>query len=1501
MILRMNRRSPASGCLLALAAAMAPMSLANAAKPDEHRIGTLPTPIHVIQGSALASPLAGSTVLTEGIVTARTRDGFFLQSQAGTEDGDPATSQGLFVFTGTTPTGQAAVGNHLRATGQVQESIPAGSPHQMPVTRLANATLEVLSSGNALPGHAVALLSELAPDSDADALERYEGMRFAFPSEVIVVGPVEGTYNELTGQTTTTGVYHVVHYEYPRPFREPGLPLLDAIEPPAGKTIPRNDGNPERVRVDSAGQPGAFLATYFSAGNQLGNLAGVLHYRDGAYTLLPDPDANISISSSSLAEGVPRAAERQFSLGWMKMRRLFDDINDPSRAEPVMTTGGYDARIAKIAAELCDTYGLPDILAVGDVENIGVLADIAAAVQAYPSCTDAPVYQPLLVEANSADGLDLGFLVAVRGATANRPAIASLGAQQVATAATFSAPDGTVLPLFAQPPLLLRLLVTAQAGQQEALSVLATQFAPAEGSSSSAAGSLGWATLGDRVRATRAAQAGFLGQWLEDRQLANPTEMMAVVGGFESHEFSDGYVDVMGVLTGSAAPAPAVWLAPSMAMTRPLANLTLQSPAQQRYTLITEGIAQAPDHVLVNAALQSRLSLLSRHPRASSVSAADGSSARPSLRDPLRVDVAPIAFTQTDPSLHLLYAPPILAPGNQAILRWAIGNQGSLAAPHVRMEMRTNLEPQLYHFAPPSLEWGCTKAAALGGSRVSCVRDSLPVDAFEDMQVVIEADTLPDGFQADFDIGTSGGYVDADTSNDRLVFSTRFLGSVDLALRPMTPQPEAYPGESLRFTVFPEETTGNNAGQITIVSTIDARVDEVQAQPTYGFACDPGVDVGARQSRWTCRIGSGNVSQWVSFVVSTAVTDGGRDLGFHASISGETADRNPANNEVSLIQPISRAGDIAVRPRDLSFLVNRLDGQAMIEFVVETPTAGVSTNPRLELVLDVAPADIREVSLPRGPGPAAVNWACATPVPHAGGKSRIACSADGPLRHVQMPAASWTVRVFFQPVFVPGQDFVTIGASATVSTDSDDRDLANNSASNTAVVDQTTDQAVSASPYDAPLHEPNDAEFLFGITNEGTNLPRSAHITFTVDADIEPGLIRVTDSLRTVNPSCVPHPAPAGHTSVRCAAGTSLGYHYALVPTRPEWFGRQLTMTASTGNQLVDTDPSNNTGQVTVRVGAVADLCLSFQDDRCGLRSDFRLAIAAGGSARLPIVVVNHGVSTAAGTRAIVDAQLPAGRIAGEYDGQPCATAVAIGGGVSRVTCTLGNLPGDRRDRTVWLLVDGTELTAGGQVAVQARVESDRDDPDAGNNQIIAQVPVYPAVDLRLAIQAKGDRQYYSPQQFFIAAGVAGASAPGSFVEVTYEAEHLAAAPAIASSRWSCGQVEFNDRGGKYYCSPSGALATDETTSIALTFRPSFLQIGRPLTVRARHIFNDVATTADPTPANAKSQAHLDIGGRSTNSKKTLSPTAPTPLRRAPAGQGKASAATDAGRAAARR
>lgn len=83
---------------------------------------TLTHTIPQIQGSGDTSPYAGTVQTTEGVVTAKVGTSFFIQDENG--DGDPLTSDGLFVFTTAANTGTVQIGDRVRISGTVTDYAP---------------------------------------------------------------------------------------------------------------------------------------------------------------------------------------------------------------------------------------------------------------------------------------------------------------------------------------------------------------------------------------------------------------------------------------------------------------------------------------------------------------------------------------------------------------------------------------------------------------------------------------------------------------------------------------------------------------------------------------------------------------------------------------------------------------------------------------------------------------------------------------------------------------------------------------------------------------------------------------------------------------------------------------------------------------------------------------------------------------------------------------------------------------------------------------------------------------------------------------------------------------------------------------------------------------------------------------------------------------------------------------------------------------------------------
>lgn len=130
--------------------------------------------IHDIQGTTRVSPLAGQQVsgvsgVVTGVRTYGSRGFWFQDTQA---DANPATSEGVFVYTGSAPT--VAVGDAVTVSGTVTEYIPGGtSSGNQSLTQITKPTVTVVSSGNPVPApttvSARSVPNAYAPEGDPAA------------------------------------------------------------------------------------------------------------------------------------------------------------------------------------------------------------------------------------------------------------------------------------------------------------------------------------------------------------------------------------------------------------------------------------------------------------------------------------------------------------------------------------------------------------------------------------------------------------------------------------------------------------------------------------------------------------------------------------------------------------------------------------------------------------------------------------------------------------------------------------------------------------------------------------------------------------------------------------------------------------------------------------------------------------------------------------------------------------------------------------------------------------------------------------------------------------------------------------------------------------------------------------------------------------------------------------------------------------------------------------
>ncbi|MDX2299956.1 MAG: lamin tail domain-containing protein [Xanthomonadaceae bacterium] len=653
-------------------------------------------PIHDLQGPGNTSPFVDQAVAVEGIVTLRKFNGFFVQAAANEEDADPLTSEAVFVFT--TSAGapaEAQVGNRVQVRGTVAEFVPSSDVNQLPVTELTFATTTVIDTGNPLPEPILIDATVLNANTAVDFLERYEGMRVSVP-ELLVTGPGQGNINESQATSTSNGVFLGVPAGVARPFREPGISVLDVAPIPPTLMPPLYDANPEILRVDSRGTGVTLISV--DAGATVSGLVGVLDYGTARYTVLPDPGVEASVvdTATPTAVSVPGAGE--ITVGSFNILRFFDDNRaNNTGSSPTLTAAAFQARLRKTSNAVCQFLHTPDILGVVEVEGIDALTALANAINDNlpGTCERNPHYVAYLAEGNDIGGIDVGFLVTSAEVATGLPRVRVNDVVQEGKDTVIANPNGSTSILNDRPPLRLSATVSAANGAQYDLTVIANHLRSLSDVNSAAPGSNGWATDGDRVRDKRARQALFLANLVQTRQSANPDERILLLGDFNAYEFSDGLADVMGIITGQEAAANEVrtWL--DSPVFPPLLNMTNTSPANDRYSFVFDGSAQTLDHIVVNQALLSSANAVRiEHARLNADFGNDN------FGDPN----VPVRVSDHDPVLAYLAVPtarnadlriglsgprlPVTFAGDVAVFEANIANQGPNPALNPHLQLR---------------------------------------------------------------------------------------------------------------------------------------------------------------------------------------------------------------------------------------------------------------------------------------------------------------------------------------------------------------------------------------------------------------------------------------------------------------------------------------------------------------------------------------------------------------------------------------------------------------------------------------------------------------------------------------------------------------------------------------------------------------------------------------------------------------------------------------------
>jgi len=485
-----------------------------------------------IQGLGAWSPFDGSPVSTvDNVVTAVGPTGFYMQTPAERTDGDPMTSDGIFVYTGSPPA--VAAGDLVDVSGTIAEYFD--------FTEISGGPVVTIDGTGVVPDPIV--LDETLPSGTAmglPELESLEGMLVA--ADGIATGPSD-SYGDVPVVARTM-----------RSFREPG------IEYPGLSGLPVWDGNPEVFELDpnALGLPDEqmFTEQTFQATGPLGFVFGDYQLQPTSLTVGTPPDLPVPVRDRMPDE---------FTIASQNLLRLFE--------------GDIASRGPKLSYYIRNVLGAPDILAVEEVDTLATLEALASQIAA-----DDPgvVYTAYLMEGNDPGGIDVGFLVL--------DSVTVYDVTQYGTDFEFFF-DGQWWTTFDRPPLVLDAEYVG-AGEPFPIVVIANHLRSLNGVD----------TGNEFARQKRWEQAYQLSLFIQDFQNLNPDTPLVVTGDFNAFQFTDGYVDVMGQITGDIIPSDSL-LPGSDEVDPNLFNEIFSLPLEERYSYVFEGNAEAFDHMLTSASI----------------------------------------------------------------------------------------------------------------------------------------------------------------------------------------------------------------------------------------------------------------------------------------------------------------------------------------------------------------------------------------------------------------------------------------------------------------------------------------------------------------------------------------------------------------------------------------------------------------------------------------------------------------------------------------------------------------------------------------------------------------------------------------------------------------------------------------------------------------------------------------------------------------------------------
>jgi uncharacterized protein len=553
-----------------------------------------------IQGAGHTSPFVGNEVTTSGIVTAVASNGFYLQDPTG--DGDRATSDAIFIFTGGAPT--VVAGDGITVRGTVSEFRGGNDQSNLSTTQLTSPVITVNSTGNALPAAILIGPDGITPpteiiDDDGfaifdpvndgiDFFESLEGMRVTVQNPValestngfgeLFTAASDGNGNLAATNVSADGLLTV----------RGGADVLGFLNSGVG-----SDFNPERLQIDESGliDGQLYAVPNVTPGTVLNSVTGVVDYGFGNYQIRPTEAVTIARASTNVAETTTlvTGAANQLALA------TYNVLNLDIRADDGDDDVG-NGRLAGIAFDIGVNLSAPDIVVLQEIQDdSGAINDgTTSALLTLQALADSIFDQtgvrysvfdnPFVVNGQTGGqpggNIRVAFLYRDDRVDLDEASVFTItDPDDGALAAAFEgsrAPLGATFSFNGQNVTVIGNHFTSRIGSGPGFGAQQPALAAAE--------------------LTRAAQAAAVNSYVDRLLAIDPNARIAVAGDFNEFQFEEPLRVLSGELDFDGAQVTGGGI-------EVLRNLTFLLEEEERYSALFEGNAQAIDHIFASLSL----------------------------------------------------------------------------------------------------------------------------------------------------------------------------------------------------------------------------------------------------------------------------------------------------------------------------------------------------------------------------------------------------------------------------------------------------------------------------------------------------------------------------------------------------------------------------------------------------------------------------------------------------------------------------------------------------------------------------------------------------------------------------------------------------------------------------------------------------------------------------------------------------------------------------------